>query len=118
MTVKGIRYVKIDSANPLYPIINKINGYSKEDNRNKYLTLVHIDRSKNTVKKYEELCNKIRDLTRPKSNNSDDYDEKYKKIKHNWDDDLPLKKTLELRKIIIIVRVVFKRTENLTRRFS
>ena len=83
VTVKGLRYVKINSANPLYPIINKINGYSKEDNRNKYLTLVHIDRSKNTVKKYEELWNKIRDLTRPKSNNSDDYDEKYKKIKHN-----------------------------------
>ena len=59
MTVKGLRYVKIDSANPLYPIINKINGYSKEDNRNKYLTLVRTNESKITLKKYEELTQTI-----------------------------------------------------------
>ena len=40
--------------------------------------------------------------------NSDDYYEKYKKIKLNWDDDLPLKETLQLCNMIIIVRVVFQ----------
>ena len=31
------------------------------------------------------------------TNNSDEYDEKYIKIKFNWDDNLPLNKMLELR---------------------
>ena len=44
--------------------------------------------------------------SRPKSNNSDDYDEKYIKIKFNSDDGLLLKKTLKLRNMIIVVRAV------------
>ena len=35
MTFKDLRYVKINSANPLYLIINKINGYFEEINGNK-----------------------------------------------------------------------------------
>ena len=48
------------------------------------------------MKKYDELWSKIRDLIRLITNNSDDYDEKYIKIKFNSDDDLPLKKMLKL----------------------
>ena len=40
---------------------------------------------------------KIRDLIRSKTNILNDCDEKFVKIKFNSDDDLPLKKTLELR---------------------
>ena len=39
--------------------------------------------------------------------NTNNYDEKYMKIKSNSDDDLPLNKTLELRNMIIVVRSVF-----------
>ena len=39
--------------------------------------------------------------------NSDDYDEKYMKIKFNSDDELPLNKTIETPSMIIIVRTVF-----------
>ena len=42
-----------------------------------------------------------------KANNSDDYDEKYMKIKFNSNDDLSLKKTLELRNMIIVAKAVF-----------
>ena len=67
--------------------------YIEESNGNKYLTLVPADVSKGTLKKYEELWDKIRNLIRSTSNNSDDYDNKYMKIKFNSDDDdLPLKK--------------------------
>ena len=48
------------------------------------------------MKKYDELWSKIRDLIRLITNNSDDCDEKYIKIKFNSDDDLPLKKMLKL----------------------
>ena len=40
--------------------------------------------------KYEDLWIKIRDLIRSITKNSDDYDEKYMKIKFNSDDELPL----------------------------
>ena len=41
------------------------------------------------------------------TNNSDNYNEKYMKIKFNLADDLPLSKTLELHNMIIAVRAVF-----------
>ena len=44
------------------------------------------------IKKYEELWSKIRDLIGSITKNSDDYDEKYKKINFNLDDKLPLSK--------------------------
>ena len=38
---------------------------------------------------------------------SDDYDEKYRKIKFNLDDDLPLSKMIEIPSMTIVVRAVF-----------
>ena len=70
-------------------------GKIEYSNGNKYLTLVSADESKVTLKKYEELLNKIRDLIRSITNNSYDFDEKYMKNKFNSGDDLPLKKTLK-----------------------
>ena len=53
--MKDLRYVKSNSVNPLYLIIDKINGYIKESNGNKYLTLIPTAESKDTQKKYEKL---------------------------------------------------------------
>ena len=46
--------------------------------------------------KYEELWSQIKGQIRTITKNSNDYDEKFMKIKFNWDDDLPLNETLEL----------------------
>ena len=73
----------------------------------KEILTVPTDESKGILKKYEEVWTKIRDLIRSKTNSSGNYDEKYMKIKLNSDDDLPLKKTLELHNMIIVVRAVF-----------
>ena len=81
--VKALIYQKIDDVNPLYIIIDNINGYIKESNGNKYLTLDSTDKSKEIVKKYGELWGKIRDIIRSIINNSDNYDEKSMKIKLN-----------------------------------
>ena len=62
-------------------IIDKAVGYTEESNGNKYLTLVSADKNKDTLKKYTELWNKIKDLIRSITNTSGDYDEKYMKIK-------------------------------------
>ena len=63
--------------------------------------------SKEKIKKYEELWIQIRDLIQSITKNSDDYDEKYMKIKFDSDDNLPLNKTIEIPTITIVVRAVF-----------
>ena len=90
MAIKDWKYVKINSVNPLYLVINKLNGYFKEINGSKYLTLVPTDESKEKIKKSGELWNEIRVLIRSISKNSDAYDEKYMKMKFDSADDLPL----------------------------
>ena len=72
-----------------------------------YLTLVSTNESKDKIKKYEELWNKIRALIRSRTKNSDDYDQKYKKIHCNSDDVLPLNKMIEISSIKIVVRATF-----------
>ena len=71
------------------------------------MKVFRTDESKDTVKKYEELWTKVRDLIRSITKNSDNYAEKYMKIKFNPDDDLPLNKTLKLCTMVIVVRAVF-----------
>ena len=83
-----------------------MNEYFEEINKNNYLTLVPTNESKEK-KKCEELWSKIRNLIRSITKNSDDYDEQYRKIKFNSDDELPLNKTIEIPNIIIVVRAIF-----------
>ena len=42
VTIKDLKYVKINSVKPLYLIINKMNVYFKEINKNKNSTLVYL----------------------------------------------------------------------------
>ena len=67
--VKYLEYVKINSVNPLYLITNKRNGYTENNSGNKYLMQVSTNESKNTIKKYEERCCKIKDFIRSETNN-------------------------------------------------
>ena len=62
MTFKDLSNVTINSVNLFHLIINKRNGYIEESNVSRYLTLVPTDESKDTLKKYEELWSKIRDM--------------------------------------------------------
>ena len=55
VTIKDSKYVKINSVNPLYLIFSKVNGYFKEINKNKSLTLDPTNESKEIIKKHEEL---------------------------------------------------------------
>ena len=71
------------------------------------MTLVLTNESKEITKKYEELWSKIRDIIRTITNNSDDYDKKYIKVKFELDDDLPLNKAIEIYNVTIVVTVPF-----------
>ena len=69
--IKDSKYININIENPLYLIINKVNEYFEEINGNKYLMLVPNE-NKLKIKKYEELCSKIRDLISSAAKSSDD----------------------------------------------
>ena len=71
VTIKDLKYVKINSVNPSYLIFSKVNGYFEEINKSKYLTLVPSNDSKKKIKKYEDLWIKIRDLSRSITENSE-----------------------------------------------
>ena len=60
VTIK--KFMKIYSGNSLYLIFRYVNRFFEEINKNKYLTLVLANESKEKMKKYEELWIKIRDL--------------------------------------------------------
>ena len=53
------------------------------------------------------MWSKVRDLIKSVITKSDDYDEKYIKIKFDSDDELPLNKTIKSPIITIVVRAVF-----------
>ena len=62
---KDLKYLKINTVNPLYLIFSKVNGYFEEINGIKYLMLIPTNERKKKIKKYEELWSKkIRDLIR------------------------------------------------------
>ena len=52
-----------------------------------YISLWFLLIKVKTLKTYGKLWNRIIDLIRSKTNNSNNYDEKYMKIKFNSDDD-------------------------------
>ena len=107
MSIKDLKYVKINSVTTLYLIFNNVNGYFEEINENKYLMLVPTNENKEKIKNYEEVWSKIRDLIRLITKNTDDYDEKCMKIKFNSDDKLPLNKTTEIPSLITVVSAIF-----------
>ena len=78
MSVNSLSLIKLNSVNPLYLIINRINDYIQESNINKYLAIektIPTPESKVSLKKYEELWKKLRDLITSITNNTDNYDE-------------------------------------------
>ena len=106
VTMKDSKYVKTNSVNLLY-LVPRVNGNFEEINNSKHLTLVPTNESKEIIQKYEELWSKMKDLISSITKNSDDYDEKYMKIKFDLDDELPLNKTIETHNLTIVIRAVF-----------
>ena len=60
-------------------------------------------KAKKKLKNMRNCGGSIRSITK----NSDDYDEKYVKIKYNSDDKLSLSKAIEIPTMVIVARAVF-----------
>ena len=78
ITMKDSDYVKINSVNPLYLIIDKVDGYIEEKNGNKYLTLVSTDKNKEVLIKYTELWDEVKNLTKYNSIKAGKYEKDQK----------------------------------------
>ena len=53
--IKDLEYLNINSVNSLYSIFSQVNSYFEKNNRNKYLTLVPTNETKEKIRKYEKL---------------------------------------------------------------
>ena len=101
--MKDSDYAKINSVNPLYLIIDKVDGSIEAKNGNKYLTLVSTNKNKEVLIKYKEIWDGIKNLIK-----SGEYGKDFMKIKFNSDDNLPLNKRLKIHNMAIVIRSVFE----------
>ena len=98
----------INSGNPLYLGITRVNGCIEEKGRDKYLVFDSTDENKELIWKYNDVFNGIRDKNKEINSNECDYEKDFMKIKFNSDDDLPLHKSLEFRLMTITIRHVIE----------
>ena len=82
--------------NPLYLLINHVSGYIGKKGVNKYLVFDSTDENKELRKKYNDVFNGISDKIKEINSGECDYEKDYLKIKFNSDDNLPLKKNIEI----------------------
>ena len=78
---------EIDIKNRTYYFFNDISHC---------LTLVQTDKSKDALKTYEKLWNRMKNIIRSTSNNSSNYDAIHMNIRFDLDDDFPLKKDTKI----------------------
>ena len=65
VTVKDSDYVKINSVNHLYLIINKVNGYIEEKNGSKYLIFDSADKNNKALKNIMNFATELKIRLRP-----------------------------------------------------
>ena len=95
--------MNINSVNPLYLGITRVNGYIEEKGIDKYLVFDSTDENKELLKKYNDVFNGIRDKIKEINSNDCDYEKDYLKIKFNSDDDLPLNKSVKFTLMTITI---------------
>ena len=75
-------YENIDSVNPLYLVIGKVDGYIEKNNGNKFLTFASTDKIKRVLEKYAKLWDEIKYHNQTiNSGKSGKYDKDYIRIK-------------------------------------
>ena len=100
--------MNINSVNPLYLGIARVDGYIEEKDSNEYLVFDSTDENKELLKKYSDVFNGIMSKIREIDDDWLEYAKDYMKIKFNSDDDLPLNKSLKFRLMTITIRHVFE----------
>ena len=114
VTKKKISNCKnINSVNPLYLGITRMNGYIEEKESNKYLVFDSTDENKELLRKCTDVLNGIMSKIKEIDDDWLEYPKDYMKIKFSSDDDLPLNKSLKFCLMTITIRCVFKEDNEL-----
>ena len=74
------------------------------------------DENKESLKKYNDVFNAIRDKIKGINSDECDYEKDYMKIRFNSDDNLPLNKPLKFHLMTTTIRSVFEEDGKLYRR--
>ena len=100
---------KINSVNPLYLLVHRIDDFIEEKRGNKYLNTFFTDSNNEVLKKYAEVWSGIKDQIEQINNGKlEEYEKDYMKIKFNSGDNLSLNKQLKFLSVTIFVRSVFE----------
>ena len=107
ITIKKIDVCEsINSVNPLYLIIGKVDGYIKENNGKKYL--VFTSTNKDILAKFTKLWVEIDFLIETKNGGEKgEYEKDFMKVRFESYDNLLLNKILKFHMLTVIVRSVF-----------
>ena len=105
--------ININSVNPLYLGITRVNGYIEKKDSNKYLVFDSTYENKELLKKYSDVFNGIMSKIREIDDDWLEYAKDYIKIKFSSDDDLPLNKSIKFLLMTITIRCVFKEDNKL-----
>ena len=89
-------------------IIDKTDGYIKENYRNNYLLFTSSDGNKKVLAKFTKFWDEIKHLIETiNEGTKGEYEKDFMKVKFNSDDNLPLNKMPKLHMLTVIVRSVF-----------
>ena len=99
----------VNSVNPLYLMINRIDVFIEEKNGVKCLNISDTGKNSEILKKYNQVFDGIKHHIKKINNNDSKYDKDYMKIKFNTDNDIPLNKMLYFLTITVIIRCVFEK---------
>ena len=102
----------INSVNPLYFLIDKLDGFIEEKEGSKDLNISLTYNNNDVLIKYAEVWSGIKDQIKKINNGSvGEYAKNYLKIKFDSDDNLPLNKILKFRILKIIIRNIFEKVD-------
>ena len=109
----------VNSVNPLYLMINRIDDFIEEKNGDKYLNIASTDRNSEVLRKYLEVWNGNKDCIEKVNNDKlGEYYKDYMRIKFNSDDDIPLNKQLNFLSVTVIIRNNFEKDCKIILRLS
>ena len=97
----------VNSANPLYLLIDNASGYIEEINGDKCLVFGDTDENRKLFERYDDVFNGIMSKIEKLDDDWLEHAKDYTKIKFNSDDNLPLKKPLKFYQMTITIRCVF-----------
>ena len=107
--MKSLIHLNINSENSPHLTFNNVDGYTEENNEDKYLAFASTGKNKKVLKKYTQLWDEIKNpIETINGSKPIECSFFFIKIMFELDDDLPLDKILDIPSMIIVVGSVLQ----------